>query len=278
MNLELGSLTGVGGTRIHTIHAAAEAPRADAVIVHGYAEHSARYGAVMAALLDKGFAVHALDHRGHGRSGDKLGLIDHWESLLRDLEAFLASVRVGKPDDSKLVMVGHSMGALATAHVLERHNVQIDAAVLSAIPLVPTVEVSPVLLSVSSIVARLAPTVPVADLDSSHVSRDPEVVAAYDNDPFVYHGKFMARTGDELLKATDWSKDHLGDIDQPALFMTGTADKITSPDGTDLAFEGASSADKEVKHYDGLYHEIFNEPEQETTIADAVDFLDSRTG
>lgn len=275
MNVTLGSFTGVGGMPIHTISHEIFEPYADIILVHGYAEHSARYEHVIRALLDAQFAVFALDHRGHGRSGGTLGLVDRWEHLVGDLETYVRSVRdVQKAEPRPLFMIGHSMGALAVIDFLARQSSEVDGAVMSGLALVPTVQVPGPVLALSSILSRLSPTLPVAPLESKYVSRDPQVVAAYDADPFVYHGKVMARTGNELLAAAGKVRARLDSVDQPVLFISGDADKLTSPEGTDLAFEAVSSSDKKRKHYAGLYHEVFNEPERETVLADTIAWLE----
>jgi alpha-beta hydrolase superfamily lysophospholipase len=55
----------------------------------------------------------------------------------------------------------------------------------------------------------------------------------------------------------------------------GTADRLVPPDSSNLVYDLASSHDKTIKHYDGLYHEILNEPEREEVVADTLAWLDA---
>ncbi len=277
MRCDINGFKGARGVPIHTVSRTVDEPRADVILLHGYGEHSARYEHVMAALNDAGYNVFALDHRGHGRSGDSLGMIDSFDNLLADVETFVRNIAVNQSEKRPIMVIGHSMGGLAALCVLARHRVDIDRAVVSAPAIIPTVKVSGLVLELASVLSRFVPSMPVTALDPSLVSRDPDVVAAYEADPFVYHGKVLARTGNEMLEAGDWIREHFAEIDQPLLILTGTADELTSPEGSTITFEGISSTDKRIEFYDGLFHEVFNEPEQEKVIADLVDFLQDHT-
>src|SRR5262249_40153531 len=96
-------------------------PRAVVVIHHGLADHSDRYAPFAERLVHAGYAVWALDMRGHGRSAGARFQIDRIDDLLDDLDAFLALVRENEPD-RPIVLYGHSIGGLATAlYAIERH-------------------------------------------------------------------------------------------------------------------------------------------------------------
>jgi alpha-beta hydrolase superfamily lysophospholipase len=55
--------------------------------------------------------------------------------------------------------------------------------------------------------------------------------------------------------------------------MQGTEDRLSNPEGSSMIFERVSSSDKTLKRYDGLFHEIFNEPERATVFADMRKWL-----
>ena len=58
--------------------------------------------------------------------------------------------------------------------------------------------------------------------------------------------------------------------------MTGDADILCMPEGTDNFFRDAGSADKTCKHYPELAHEIFNEPEKDDVLADVTEWIQAR--
>ena len=98
-------------------------------------------------------------------------------------------------------------------------------------------------------------------LDASKVSRDENVVEAYYNDPLISHEKLSAQFLVAMMKAMDEVKSNAQQLSLPLFIMHGTADVMTSPLGSQFLFDSISSNIKELKLYDGLYHEIFNEPE-----------------
>ena len=66
-------------------------------------------------------------------------------------------------------------------------------------------------------------------------------------------------------------------LELPLLVMLGTGDTLVPPAAGRMVEERASSADKRLIEYDGLYHEILNEPEKERVMDDLVAWLDERT-
>ena len=62
------------------------------LLFHGLGEHSGRYAHVAHALTEAGCAVHALDHRGHGKSEGKRVYVKTYDEFQRDLVQFRAMV------------------------------------------------------------------------------------------------------------------------------------------------------------------------------------------
>jgi alpha-beta hydrolase superfamily lysophospholipase len=112
-------------------------------------------------------------------------------------------------------------------------------------------------------------------LDPAGVSRDPEVVRAYVRDPLVHHGKLTARLIAELKKAMQATLARAPEVSLPLLIMHGGDDVLTSPAGSREFHAHAGSADKTLKIFPGLYHEIFNEPEKDAVLLDMADWLEA---
>jgi alpha-beta hydrolase superfamily lysophospholipase len=127
--------------------------------------------------------------------------------------------------------------------------------------------------AIAAILSALAPKTGVLAIDPSLISRDPDVVSAYVADPLVHHGKLPARTLTELAAAIDEFPDRVGAITIPTLIVYGTDDCLCPPQGSVMLGERIGAADKTVKGYDGLYHEVLNEPEQEQVLADMCSWL-----
>jgi acylglycerol lipase len=266
------SFSGAEGLEIHWKQWPCPPPsRATVVIAHGGGEHSGRYQHVAERLTHEGYGVYALDHRGHGRSQGKPGLLDRLDNAVADLGTLIAIAREALPQQD-LFLLGHSMGgAIALEYALDRPQT-IEALVLSA-PLAKLEAASPVQLAAARLISVVAPATGIAKVDSSKVSRDPAVVTAYDEDPLVLHGKLPARTITELAAAIERFPRRLPELTLPLLVIVGAADELVPPDAARMVAELAGSADKQLIEYEGLHHEIFNEPEQDEVLDDLVAWL-----
>ena len=247
--------------------------RAGVVIVHGYAEHSGRYEHVGSLLAERGYAVHAFDLRGHGQSAGARAFVRSADEYLDDLDAFLARNR----DSARpLFLLGHSMGGtIVTLEVIARAPV-IDGLILSG-PALTASGASPVLTRIVLLLARFLPRLRLRKLDAAAVSRDGAVVTAYESDPLVDRGKMYVGTAAAMVRAMRAIEKDVPRIRLPLLVMHGTEDRLADPQGSRSLHERASSPDKTLHLYAGLYHEIFNEPEQQEVLADLLAWLDART-
>jgi alpha-beta hydrolase superfamily lysophospholipase len=182
-----------------------------------------------------------------------------------------AAKHPGRP----LVLLGHSMGgAVALSYTIE-HEDALDALVLSG-ALAALEAASPVQRAAGRVLSAVAPKLGVVGIDSSAVSRDPQVVEDYDSDPLNYHGKLPARTVAELSRAIDGYPDAVQRFKLPMLVMHGGADRLTPIAGSEMVVERAASEDKAFIRYDELFHEILNEPERQQVLDDIADWLDAR--
>ncbi len=270
-------LTGAGGMSLYRQSwLPDEEARAVVVIAHGVSEHSGRYGHVAARLVDEGYAVYALDHRGHGRSDGPRALVDRLDRLVADLDA-LVVLAAAEHTGAKAFLLGHSMGGALAVRYAMRHQDRLAGLILSA-PLAALDAASPATRIAAKVLSTLAPRLPVIAIDATLVSRDPAVVHAYQTDPLVHHGKLPARTVAELAAAVESFPDGVGKITIPTLIMYGTADQLCPPEGSMMLSQRIGATDKTVKTYEGLYHEILNEPERERVMDDLCAWLSVQVG
>ena len=248
--------------------------RAAVLLVHGLGEHSSRYEHVAEHLTSRGFAVFAIDHYGHGKSDGRMGYVERFSVYLDGVSALLGRIQTEQPR-LPLFLVGHSMGGLIAAAFLLEHQATFQACVLSG-PAIKSDQAPPaVVIALIRLISALAPTVPLIQLDASGVSRDQNVVDVYVNDPLVHHGKLSARLIAEMSGAMKTTLASASEIKLPMIFMHGEADVLTAPSGSEEMFKKVSSPDKTLKIYPGLFHEIFNEPEKETVLADMSSWLEA---
>ena len=243
------------------------------VVAHGLAEHGGRYEALAGELVQRGYAVYALDHRGHGRSPGPRANIDRFTHLVSDFCAFTG--RCARQHlDTPVFMLGHSMGgAIAFASALRvQHTLR--GLILSA----PALATNQTLPAIQEMLVRLlsivAPGKGALTLPADAVSRDPDVVARYVADPLVHHKAIPARTLVELLGAMKGFPAQASQLKLPTLVLHGTADKLVPLAATKPVYQVLGTRDRTLKFYDGLYHEVFNEPEREKVTADLIRWLE----
>ena len=246
-------------------------PRAVIVLAHGAGEHLGRYEHVAARLISEEFAVYALDHRGHGRSDGPRALIDRVANAVADVDQLVARAGSEHPETG-VFLLGHSMGGCLAVRYAINHQDRLRGLLLSGPLAALDAAPAPVRLIARGLSA-VAPRLGVFAVDASLVSRDPEVVRAYENDPLVHHGKLPVRTVAELAAAVESFPATVDAITVPTLIMYGTADRLAPPAGSVMLSERISSTDKTVIPYEGLYHEIFNEPEQRQVMDDMCVWL-----
>ncbi len=269
-----GTFTGAAGHEIYWRAWTPEQPKAVVVLAHGLHEHSGRYEHVAERLNRSGYAVHTLDHAGHGRSGGTKGNIGSMAGVLDDFDRLRRTAQEQHPG-LPLVVLGHSMGGLIAIDYLVSKGQEGVAALAVSGAAVDTSSAGGVQRRLAPVIGRLAPNLGVLLLGADNVSRDPAVVKDYENDPLNHNGKVRARTGAEMLLSVQRVVDGLPRITVPTLVMHGSEDKLVPVAGSRLIEETIGSPDKTLKIYDGLYHEIFNEPEQDQVLDDLVAWLDA---
>jgi acylglycerol lipase len=253
----------------------AEPARAVVVVVHGLAEHGGRYTRVAQHLVRAGYAVLAPDLRGHGRSEGPRARVRSFDQFLDDLELSLGRAREWMPG-RQLFLLGHSMGGTTLTLLMLTRQPEVAGLILTGAVLTPGKDVSPATLMLAKLLGRLVPTVPLQRVNSAAVSRDPAVVAAYDADPLNWHGGTQAGMAGAFLDAIERSVARLEALNVPLLILHGGADALSDAAGSRALHARARSTDKTLRVYDGLYHEILNEPEQNQVLADITAWLDAR--
>ena len=246
------------------------------ILVHGLGEHSGRYQNVVDALVPQGYAIHALDHIGHGKSDGVRKYVDSFDDFISALQMFSAKVRA-QYDDQPVFLLGHSMGGLIASRYLLDYQYEFDGAILSAPALKVDDSVTPLFIWVGRLIAALFPRLGLVPLGSGMLSRDPAVVQAYIDDPLVCKGKTTARLAAEIVATMADVRTGMPSIELPLLILQGSADRIVHPQGAQLFHEGVGSQDKSLKLYDGWYHELFNEPERELVLDEVLTWLNQRT-
>ena len=244
------------------------------LIVHGLGEHSGRYMNVVDHFIPLGYAVYGLDHIGHGKSEGDREYVEIFEDFTDNLMVYYNMVKVWQKD-KPIFILGHSMGGLIAPYYLIKYQDHFDGAVISA-PFVKIGDnISKTTVFLGKVLSGIMPKAGVQALDPSGISSDPAVVDDYINDPLVFHGKTTARLAAELLRAIQYVNENFEKITLPFIVIQGGDDVLIPPESAQILYDKTSSKDKDIKVYEGLYHEVFNEPERGMVLKDVEDWLEA---
>lgn len=269
-----------------TLHHA-EDPRALLFLVHGFGEHSGRYGRTIAFLTDRGISVASYDLRGHGTAPGpraRVAMETHIRDNLAVRDAVVnwcRSPEGGGAESLPRLLMGHSMGGLVAGESALRRPWDLVGLILSS-PGLAVGENTPAPVRVAaSVIARLLPALPVGKLDSGEISRVPEYVEDYNTDPLVFHKSVPALAAGTMLAGGLRFIERSRGLRLPTLIINGSADTITSPTGA-RRFAQLAGSDHDprpvitYREFDGGRHELFNDLCADEAYAALGEWLDAR--
>ncbi|MCB0570294.1 MAG: lysophospholipase [Phaeodactylibacter sp.] len=249
------------GIRIFAREWAPKSPKGAICLVHGLGEHIGRYEHFAHYYTKKGFSVLGYDRRGHGQSGGKRGHAPNIGLLLDEIAQLLVETKVrygGLP----VFLYGHSMGGnLVLSYVLKRHP-DVQGVVASA-PWIRLAFPAPQFkVALGKVMKSIFPGFSQSNgLKTEHLSKDPDVVRLYEQD-LLTHDRITAAMGIGMLEQANWLDNFSGHFPCPLLLMHGSEDHIVSPEGS-RDFSRRAQGEVTYREWEGLYHEIHNEREQQ---------------
>lgn len=246
--------------------------KAAVFIVHGLHEHCGRYQHLASFLVNQNYAVYGMDFPGHGKSDGIRSYVDSYHDFSNPMEIYLDMIKSWQPG-LPVFFLGHSLGGLlSSAYLAEQPNAVNGAVVSGSLVKVPDY-VSPFTVELGKILSAILPKFRIVKIDIQGLSRDPAVVQAYIDDPLVFTGKTTVRISNEINFAINLLENRGPNIKVPLLILHGGNDRVCDPSWSQYLHDLVSSPDKQLIIYDGLYHEIYNEPEAETVFDDVLNWL-----
>ena len=246
------------------------------LITHGLGDHSGRYLDLAESLAAEGNAVYALDQRGHGRSAGPRTAGRIVDSVA-DLSTMVGLIKRDLPR-RKVFLVGHSWGGLVTLAYAVDHPHDIDGLILSA-PAARPKNASAIQILLGKLLANIAPNTGVATIPYDKVCSDPRVVEAQRKDPLTYQGPIRARMASDTLTAMKHVAAGLPTLAVPVLLLHGSGDVVADPSTSRYVRDTIGSQDRTLRLYDGLWHQVFNEPQRQSVYDDVNMWLHHhRTG
>ena len=252
-----------------------ESARAVLLIAHGLNEHCGRYQHLAEYFVKEGYAIFGFDYPGHGKSEGTRSYVKDFSEFTETLLIYIEKIKEWQPN-LPIFIVGHSMGGLVGAHLLIDHPDQVAGAILSGSLILVPDNISPLTITIGKIISTILPKLGLAAIDSSGLSRDPNIVQAYIADPLVFTGKVTTNLSIKMNQAMDRVVTDGSKINLPLLLLHGKADYLVDPVSTQFLYDLVSSENKKIIYYEGFYHEIYNEPEHEQVFEDVSSWLNKQ--
>ncbi len=250
-------------------------PGAVIALVHGFGEHMGRWEYAARWFASRGIAVVAADLRGHGRSEGRRGHALNLGYLLDDVSLLVAEARRAHPD-TPLFLYGHSLGALLAANYVLRSAPALTGVILSALPLETPLREQRIKVAAARWLGPLLPGLSIdSGLDHATLSRDPAVVDACISDPLA-HTTATLGLARAALQAVEYALEHASEWRPPVLVMHGTGDRLALAAGSE-EFAHRIHGDCTLKLWDGLYHELHNEPEKQEVLEFVAEWIERRS-
>jgi alpha-beta hydrolase superfamily lysophospholipase len=266
----------VPGPALYFVSAMPERPKAILGLLHGYADHGARYAHVMDHLAERGIGCVALDMRGHGRATGTRGYCSRFDEYLDDA-AELARLVSDRARGAPVFLFGHSFGGLVSAlSVLEQAR-SWRALVLSAPYFDLAMQIPAAKRAAGKIAGRLIPKLALpTGIKGSDLTHDDARGRAYEQDPLVFK-EARARWFIETRRAQEKVLARAHGLTMPLYVIFGTSDPVAKLTAAKAFFDAAGSKDKTWAPQEGLRHETLNEPEWPGITTKMAEWILART-
>jgi acylglycerol lipase len=251
----------------------AGAPRAVVAICHGFNSHSGYYGWTAEQLTAAGYVVYALDLRGRGQSGGERFWVDEYSEYVSDLAQLIRLAKSREPGLA-VFLLGHSAGGVISAVYTLEHQAELAGFICESFAF--QVPAPDFVLTVLKGLSHITPRAHVLQLKNADFSRDPNVVQALNDDPYVGDESQPAQTVAQMVLADERLKKEFPLITLPVLILHGTLDKATKPSGSQFFYDTAGSKDKTLHLYEGHYHDLLNDYGRETVMNDILQWIGAR--
>jgi alpha-beta hydrolase superfamily lysophospholipase len=251
------------------------AARATLTIVPGFNSHSGYYQWAGRELAARGVVVYALDLRGRGQSDGERFYVESFDDYVADV-ALISAIVAERDGSLPRFLMGHSAGGVvACLSALDQGEGLAGLISESFAFELPAPDFA---LAVLKGLSHLAPHARVLALKNADFSRDPDVVERMNADALIAHETQPTKTLAAIVRADQRLRRQFSQITAPLLILHGTDDHAAKPEGSKFFYAHAGSADRELKLYEGAYHDPLNDKGREQVLDDIAAWLLQRAG
>jgi alpha-beta hydrolase superfamily lysophospholipase len=245
-------------------------------LIHGIGDHSGRYQELVSYLVNRNFAVLAIDQMGHGQSEGQRGHAGRYDELLDNIALLIGKAQADDPG-LPIFLYGHSWGGNQVLNFALRRRPVLQGVIATSpwlrLGFTPPRWKEWLGRLMSSVYPSLSQP---SGLIADHISRDKAVVAAYLSDPLV-HNKISASMFVHSHAAGLWALEQAAEFPLPLLLIHGSQDTLTSPQGSQEFAE--KNKDKvSFRLFDGMYHETHHEIGKEEVFKTITEWMEKQLG
>jgi acylglycerol lipase len=249
-------------------------PKGVVLIVHGLNAHSGYYQDFAEKLNENEYEVYALDLPGHGRTAGKRFHINAYQDVIAHIHHLLGILRSSHPR-TPIFLFGHCAGGLLASIYALDHQFELTGLIAESCFL--QFAAGKAMRIMVKTLGNVWPDLELIRLNPGYLSRDPLIVDQIRRDPFLANKKLPLKTLQQLLSAADYLKNAMPGLKLPLLILHGKADKVTLFCGSEYMMTYAASADKQLKLYEGHYHDLLNDKYNGMIKSDIMLWLSERT-
>lgn len=247
--------------------------KAVVLIVHGLNSHSGYYNDFALALTDNGFAPYAFDLCGRGQSEGERYYISDYKDIVSDIDKLLSITRSAHPQ-LPVFLLGHSAGGVFASIYAVHHQEKLQGLICESFAF--ELPVPRFALQTIRLLSYIIPHAQLITLPIEDFSRNKTVVATMTNDPLIANEKQPVKTMQQLIIASEFLKREMREIGLSLLILHGSKDKVTKPEGSKYFETQASSEDKQLKLYNGYYHDLLNDEGGNVVAMDIIAWMNER--
>lgn len=266
------SLKSINGHKLMTYRFHIEHPRALIFSFHGMYSESNESAHVCKRFYEEGYAVLAFDQESHGRSHGNKGKIKNLNNYLQDSIKFIRKAKKRYPP-VPIFIFGLSMGGTICTMLALSIPETINGMILLAPGLGVAPDFEPFLRKLVRCLNICCGCLKLKEFDGSLSNRNLDYIRYFKENPYNYSGRMDVGTAYSMLTGLEHLQSVCMDVEVPLLVIQGTADKVTDAEMIKDFVKGCKATDKNILLYDGMYHDVYHEPEIDEIIGKMIEWV-----
>ena len=283
-----GYITGFKGVKLFQRNWIVGNPIANVIFLHGYGDHSARYGHLAAFLNSNNISFYTFDLRGHGKSGGARWNVENFNYFIKDLDLFMKETK-RQGELKNLFFIGYSMGSTICLKYLLCYNINPSGAILispafgaylynifvpDSVINVMNYFIGPIARTLDSIASL--PLIG-SKIYNKYLTHNRAEVESFKQDPLVNQKSFKLRMGLEISRNIVEVKEKAINLTLPFLILYGKDDRVVPTTPIKKFYLSLSSHDKKLIEYNELYHDLLHEIDYEKVYEDILNWIRKRS-